>query len=228
MSFQVIGKLVNVESEYRGNNFLIVDIELELGSKDRSVPLALQAKGNEGHRVLAMLDGAPEGTLVELHGQVEFREGKTRDGDVRTYSDLTVYHALIRGNVGQLSSAFRMQGFITGLKDIPRRDGGTFQVGELNPVAFSRNEHIPFASIDMHMSEEHLDTWRKNIGNFVFVIGDITGYKSKGRNGGADRVWPRFSVTNLNVAEPPGWMSEYVPEIEEGAAPEQDEPEFEF
>jgi hypothetical protein len=201
---QAIGKLQRITSEVRGTNFLIVDIELDVNGR----PLGLQAKGQAGHQVLATIGDAPQGTLLEIYANPEFRAA--REGD-RVFSDLIATEALILNNIGTPGATFRLQGFLADIKSIPRKDGGSFEVGIFEVLAFDREGvHIPGSRIDVSLEDDALESWRANLGKYAFVRGTVSGYKTENKQNGTTRIWPRYQATSMSVMGVPSWLEDYT------------------
>jgi hypothetical protein len=217
---QAVGKLSNTDFTQRGtSNFPVLNIDLEVGNS----ALRMTAKGQDAYRLFTLLDPAPEGSLVEVFGGAEFRPRQTGEG---SFLDLVAYDALLLGNIGTPGASFRMQGFIKDVKSVPKRDGGSFEMGVFAPLAFNRDGAFIQTDMDITLDDQGLLDWRSNAGKWALVRGTVSGQRTERE--GVVRIWPRFKASGLTVSEPPSWLAEYGPGVPDSLPSDVEEAEFTF
>lgn len=209
-----VGKLSNITLEHVGQKgFPVCNLELDVNGR----LVGMSAKGDAAERTFALLGDAPENVIVEVYGDTEYREAK----DNRTFMDVIAHEAFLLGNVGDPSATYKVQGFVEGIKEVDKRNGGTFYLGKVREIKFGRDGWIPGAILEVALKDDSVTEWRNAEGQFVFVRGEFSGYKSD-----QGRIWPRFNADQANFMPVMEWLSEYAPG--EAAAVEEADDEFDL
>lgn len=215
--FNVIGNLQDAQINYAGQNedFVIADIELDVSGK----PVGVTAKGALGEKAEMLLADAPEGSLVQLIGHIEFRAYQER-----YFESLIVDDIILLGNTGKPQSTFKVQGIVRGTTEVGKTN--PFEVGVFEVLSYGRDGHQPGTTLQLSLTDEQKAEWKAAEGKWAIVTGRITGWKSE--KNGKTRIYPRFGVDQFTAGAVPSWISPIVNPTTEGEAQGEAEPEAEL
>lgn len=199
----VVGKYQEIELDTVGSrSFPIARVKIDVNGR----PVQLTAKGDVAERTAVLLEHAPAGILIEVHGDTEYRA--TNDG--RVFMDPVVNEVFLLGNVGEPAGNFKIQGFVSGMREIERKNNkGSFWVANIAEIKFGREGYIEGAELEVTLPDNDTASWNSALGKFVFVRGEFGGYESQ-----TGRVWPRFNAREATFYPVMPWLEEYAPEVD--------------
>ena len=193
---RAFGTLTGVSHEHVGaTGFSLATLELDVAGQ----PLAFTARGYQAEWLLALLDGAPEGTPLEVFATASY---SVSPAGKRVFVNLEVADLQFKMHDVNAEAKFSVQGFVAGVREIPKRAGGSFAVGRLRQVAYGRHGPIEQAELEVALHEDHVPNWHDSAGQLATVRGTVYGFRSQ-----TGRVWPRFSAAAIETSPPPSWLA---------------------